>query len=311
MIHENLSTFYGMPVEDYQPSAGAAQVSRTAYRLRIDWEKYEEGITFADLFDQYICDQHVTNTQALVIGDWGGTAEGNESDAIVEALVSARDKLPNLKALFIGDLIGEGAGISWIMQSDMSPIWSAFPALEEFGVRGGSGLQLGRPSHANLKKLVIETGGLSVRVVQEVCSAQLPELTHLELWLGDPSYGADATVDDLRPLLEGGLFPKLTYLGLRNTELADDIARALPGAGVIQQIDTLDLSLGTLTNEGAEALAANQELSRLKKLDIHHHFVGPEAVAKLNGLGIEIDASDEQTADEYDGEIYRYVYASE
>jgi Leucine Rich repeat len=197
------------------------------------------------------------------------------------------------------------------VQSDVSPLLTAYPQLEYLQVRGNQGLSLGALQHDRLKSLVVETGGLSVNVVREVCNAQLPELEHLELWLGIEDYGGDTTVDDLQPILSGQLFPKLRYLGLRDSEIADEIAIALASAPVLEQIQVLDLSLGVLRDVGAEALIDNAAIAQLEKLDIHHHYVSEELVARLEELGIELDASDRQEEDEYDGESYFYVAVSE
>jgi hypothetical protein len=65
----------------------------------------------------------------------------------------------------------------------------------------------------------------------------------------------------------------------------------------------LDLSLGALTDRGAEALLAAPGLARLKKLDIHHHFVSPALVQRLMALGIQVDARD--------SDAHRYVAHAE
>ena len=44
----------------------------------------------------------------------------------MEALVSARDKLPNARAIFLGDITMEGE-ISWIEQTDVSPVLGNAP----------------------------------------------------------------------------------------------------------------------------------------------------------------------------------------
>jgi hypothetical protein len=109
--------------------------------------------------------------------------------------VAARDHLPNLTAIFLGDIIIEENEISWINQSDVSPLFTAYPALEHFRVRGGNGLIVGSIRHERLKSLIIESGGLPAQVVRDVAAATLPALEHLELWLGTEEYGGDAPID--------------------------------------------------------------------------------------------------------------------
>jgi hypothetical protein len=223
------------------------------------------------------------------------------SEPVVEALVAARDQLPNLNAIFLGDITYEECEVSWIHQSDLSPIFNAYTKLEIFAVRSGEDLSLGHLKSEHLKNLVIQTGGLDVSVVREVLNADLPNLEHLELYLGTDNYGANTQIDDLAPLLRGELFPKLTYLGLRNSDLSDALAGVLVNAPILERIKTLDLSLGTLSDEGAKVFSSAAKLGTLEKLDIHYHFVGEEALHELKThlrkLKIKIDASDAQGAD--------------
>jgi hypothetical protein len=73
----------------------------------------------------------------------------------------------------------------------------------------------------------------------------------------------------------------------------------------------LDLSLGTLSDAGAAALLSNPAIARLKKLDLHHHYCAPKMVAKLKALPIEVDVSDPQEPDVWDGEEHRFVAVGE
>src|SRR5262249_31160352 len=129
------------------------------------------------------------------------------------------------------------------------------------------------------------------------------------LWLGTRNYGATTTVRDLTPLLTGNLFPKLRYLGLRDSEIADEIALALAQGQILERIRVLDLSLGTLTDIGAAALVASPAVKRLEKLDIHHHYCSKDMVERLKGLGIVIDARDAQSP--HDNDDSRYVAVGE
>src|SRR5207249_2377581 len=165
--------------------------------------------------------------------------------------------------------------------------------------------------HPRLKSLILQSGGLPGSVVRAVAAAELPELEHLELWLGEDQYGGSATLADLAPILSGTRFPKLRYLGLRDAEEADQIAAAVATAPVTERIRVLDLSLGTLSDQGAMSLLASPAVARLEKLDIHHHFCSEAMVEKLNGLGIVLDAGDRQDERRYHGDSGRYVRSEE
>jgi hypothetical protein len=317
-IGSHATTFGGKRVRAYNPDKGLQDAGRICPRLALSLDELEEaegaedGNLFTDRLAAFLAESDVSKVTALVIGNWEHFDEGeSDSGFIVEALVAARAKLANLKALFLGDIISKECEISWIHQSDVSPLFKAYPTLEEFRVRGANSLTLGKVKHKALKSLAIESGGLPAAVVREVCAANLPELEHLELWLGAERYGGDATVQDLKPLLAGKKFPKLRYLGLRDSEKADEVAAAVAKAPVLERIAVLDLSLGNLTDEGAQALLDSPAVAKLKKLDLHHHYISRAMVKKLKALGTQVDASEVQKPWVYEDEVYRFIAVSE
>jgi hypothetical protein len=229
---------------------------------------------------------------------------------VVQLLVSSQARLPRLRGIFIGDMVSEENEISWIIQSDLSPLLVAYPGLEQLRLRGTEQLGFGgRLAHDHLKSLTIETGGLPPRLFQEVLASQLPALESLELWLGTPSYGGDVTVADLQPLLSGNLFPALKHLGLRDSEIADDVAAALATAPLLSRLDSVDLSLGTLTDTGGESLLGSPACKSLKHLDLHRHFLSQGMMASLQREFPNVDVSDAQGDDT--SEEDRYVAVSE
>jgi hypothetical protein len=294
-FNEHRFSFAGKKVRDFTQEA-FPDLAEFAVRVKLE---YDEGKTWAEKFQKLLELPNAKDLTALVIGSWD--AENmfeTGSQMVVETLVAARDQLPNLTAIFLGDITYEECEVSWIHQSDLSPIFNAYPKLEFFAVRGSNDLTLGHLKSEYLKHLVIQTGGLDVSVVREVLNADLPNLEHLELYLGTDNYGANTQIDDLAPLLRGDVFPKLTYLGLRNSDLSDVLAGVLVNAPILERLKTLDLSLGTLSDEGAKVFSSAEKLGSLEKLDIHYHFITEEALgvlkAHLRKLKIKIDASDPQ-----------------
>jgi predicted DNA-binding WGR domain protein len=296
------------PAKKKGPAAGPPTV---VYRLALTYRDEDAQKSLSDVLAAFLADPAAATAPGLVIGHWGGVDSVDEdSAAIVEALVAARDQLPNLKHLFLGDIVMEENEVSWIQQSDVSPLLEAYPQLEELRVRGANDLSFGALKHKKLKTLAVECGGLPVNVLREICAARLPALEHLELWLGEEGYGWNGTVEDLQPILSGKLFPKLRYLGLRDSAIANEVAAAVAKAPVLKKVRVLDLSLGNLGDEGAEALLASPDLAKLEKLDIHHHFVSNPVVAKLKALGIEVDASERMKPWDFDPD-YRYIAVGE
>jgi len=308
MIAAHATEFAGLPVRDFSRKRRIVDPTGTIYRLSTD---YDAEDPFTDLLSRFLEDPNAGRVPGLVIGAWQGDESDASSEPIVEALVAARETLGSLRALFLGDIISEENEISWIQQSDVTPLFEAYPNLEIFRVRGGSNLAIGTIRHENLRSLIVETGGLDAEVVRGIRSSDLPRLEHLELWLGSDGYGGNVTVADLEPILQGDQFPALVYLGIRNCEKADEFARALAKAPILERLEVLDMSMGNLSDEGALALAESPAVAGLDLLDIHFHYVSEEAVGKLETLGIKVNADDRQEPDDYGGETSRYIAVSE
>ena len=305
-IHEHLDTFFGLPVRNF--SAGSELKAPIQAAYRVSCEDYDDSEGFSTVFAELIADPLVSEIEALIVGCWDGGFEGGESTGAVEMLVSARDHFPKLRALFFGDIICEESEISWINQSDVSAIFSAYPKLEYFGIRGSNGLSLGSISHYSLKTLVIESGGLPAEVMKEIANAHLPNLEKLELWLGDEGYGNSIDEETLKQLLYSNAFPKLKSLGLCNDDEADTTAQIVAQSEILKRLETLDLSRGAIGDDGAKALLASPFIKFLKKLDVHHHYIADELTQQLQSLGIEVDTTEKMGNSD---EEYRMITASE
>lgn len=309
-VNDNFEVFCGKSVEDYDPATGIADPVNHAYRIRISYDEFESKTSIESKIEQFANDPKAGQVTELIIGAFDFESS-TSSAGIVAALVSAKDKLSNLLHLFVGDITYEESEISWIQQSDVSPLFDAYPKLLHFQVRGGNDLSLGKLTHANLETLIVETGGMPPNVVREVCYATLPNLRKLELWLGSDDYGFESSIDDLAPLMSDKLFPKLKSLGLCDSILSDEIAQKLNGAPVMNIIEELDLSMGTLSDVGGQALLDNPAVKKLKSLNLNHHYMTDGMMSKLKTLGIPVDVGGQEEADEDDGEVYRYVEVAE
>jgi hypothetical protein len=184
------------------------------------------------------------------------------------------------------------AEVSWIEPADPGPVLAAFPTLVEFGVRGSvTGIE--PLVHDTLRELTFQAGGLPPQTVRAIGRSRLPALTGLDLYLGTERYLGGATPEDLADILSGAAFPNLRHLGLRNAEDTDNLAAALAHAPVVAQLESLDLSLGMLADEGVAALLAGQPLTHLRRLDLHHHWIGEEMIERLRqalpGVDVNVD----------------------
>ena len=308
---EALSTFIGERVADFREKKSIKGKSVVRVRVSYDDEDDDDGEpNFGDRLSAFLASDAAPATKGLILGTYdleGGCSGGGAYDEIVKC----KDRLPNLKALFLGDIVQEECEISWIHQSDVSGMLQAFPQLEMLRIRGVDGLAISIPQHAQLRALAIESGGLPVSVISQICRGKFPELEYLELWLGTPDYSGDCRVNDLQPLLKGTLFPKLKYLGLRNAEIADDIAAVIVTSPIVDQLEILDLSLGNLSDVGGNALLHLASKTNLKRLDLHHHYISKPLQKKLKQLPFPVDLSDAQTVDEDNEFSGRFISVSE
>ncbi|MDX3071286.1 STM4015 family protein [Streptomyces sp. MI02-7b] len=317
---EHLETLHGLPVHTLPGTDAADLPAAGDVAWRLDCYATDEE-PFADLWRAFTGAVDTERVRALVIGPWWHD-EYTELRPALDLLLADAARFPALRALFLADVIGEECEISWLQLTDVTPVLERFPLLEELGVRGGDSQGLGdepltlRPvRHEGLRVLRFESGGLPGQVVRAVGACELPALERLELWLGVSEYGGDATVADLAPLLAGGRYPALRHLGLQDSELQDEIAAAVASAPVVAQLESLSLSMGTLTDTGAEALLSGQPLTRLKRLDLHHHYLSEAVVERLRGVfgatGTEVDLSEPRTPHRRRDEEWRYVAVSE
>jgi hypothetical protein len=303
MVSEHVQTFLNKPVQDYLPPT-TIDPEKFVYRLRVDYD--DEGVTISDLLEAFVRDPQAAQVKELIIGQFN--LESSESSfEVIDKMVALKEHFKGLKALFIGDITYEECEISWINQTDITPILKVFPALEHLQIRGGEGLSFSDLQHDQLKTLIIETGGLPLTVVSQVNAARLPNLEKLELWLGSENYGFDSSVEDFAPILSGKLFPKLTHLGLMDSELQDKIAIAVAQSPVLKQLKVLDLSKGTLTDEGAAALLNSEGVRKLEHLNLRYHFLSEGMMEQLKKLGISINLDDKQESEDED----RYIEVAE
>jgi len=304
---ENITEWFGKKVEAYDLNS-TPDFKNKLYRLGFNWDDEVELIDqVKDFFNKLDTDQ----VEAFIFGCYGESCESDDAVPAYNELIRNAAKLPNLKGLFFCDAEQEDSEISWISHGDIPSVLKAFPNIEELIIRGNEELKLGNPDLKKLKKLVIETGGLSGSVVRDIANSDFPELEHLELWLGTDNYGGDVTAEDLTPILNQCPFPKLKYLGIRNAEEIDKLAPLIANSPLLGKIKKLDLSLGAMTDEGANAFAGNQNLYSLESIDFHHHFLSDDMMKKLQLLPCNVNVSGKEEADVYDDEVYRYIAVSE
>ena len=223
-------------------------------RFEYTYSDYDEDDKNAEtMIEDIMNDPEFSGFEELGIGDWGGAWE-ESAQPLIDGMIENKEKFSHIKSLFIGDMDFESCEVSWIMQADYSKLWEAMPQLEKIVIKGSADLELGNIEHDNLQHFEIICGGLPKDNIASVKNAKLPSLQTLLLYIGVDDYGFDGDISTIKDLLANSDFPKLTYLGLTDSEIQDEITEAVFDSKYISQITTLDLSMGSLTDKGGRRL---------------------------------------------------------
>ncbi|MGW1812943.1 STM4015 family protein [Streptomyces sp. NPDC002125] len=313
----HVEQFHGLPVFTFPPYADPSDLpAADAVAWRLHCGPYPTDESSRPYWKRFTDSVDLGQVRALILGSpWYDDQGGGDLDE----LTGLRTRFTGLEAVFLGDLEDEEAMISTIELDDLTELLEAFPGLRELAVRGGDGLAFPTTGHANLRVLRVESGGLSPKAAAQIAAASLPSLERLDLWLGDEEYGGGTTAEDLAPLLDGVGKPALRHLGLQNSTIQDELAAALASAPVVRRLTSLSLSMGTLGDEGAEALLGGQSLAHLRELDLSHHYLSQDMMLRLwtelepQGVRVNLTARQEEEENVYveEGEPLRYIAVSE
>ena len=228
----------------------------------------------------------------------------NEDDLqnLIDAL--AKNAPPTLRKLSLGDNVDQ---ISWHHTGSLAKLWNGVPNLKTLEIETGE-FEVGKMEAPSLERAIFITGGLSKSCGKGIATASMPKIKHLEIYYGTDEYGGECSLSEVQPLLDRTDLTNLTYLGLKNSEFADEIASAMKGAKVLKTLKTLDLSLGTMTDAGAEALAAAKDsLAHLEVLDLTRNFLSAKGIKAVKGICKKVITSEQEDSDD----DYRYVAISE
>lgn len=208
---------------------------------------------------------------------------------------------------------------SWRSIGDLSKLWAIAPQLREIRLKGsgnddGNSTRLGTVVAPHLEKFVHISSGLDKNVPIQLGKASLPELRHLELYIGEEDYGNNCTMRSFAGILEGKGMPRLEYLGLVNSEWERELISALAKAPIVKRIRTLDLTKGTMWREGAQALIEHAAAFRhLELLDLRDNYLGGELAAAIKGAipCANVTGQKELDDDDEDDDPYRYITVGE
>lgn len=242
---------------------------------------------------------------------WAAYYGGDEEESLsykecIYSLICAYDQLINLKALFLADESNDHGERRWeykrykIQMDETSVLLEAYPKLEVLRLQGKGCLDFSHPiKHNCLKTLIIETKELEYQTLEKIIMFNLPQLEYLELWLGrdydykgkryrDEKNDLDLLTDLLMPLLFEDSFPKLKYFGFCGCEWADDFVAFFKNSPILERLRILNLTRGSLSDEGAEILLNTPAINQLHTLDVSMNILSPEMANKLSELNCNV-----------------------
>ena len=244
------------------------------------------------------------------IGKIEGLAIGANVTDYVTRLISAKNKLKNLKRLIIGNKLIDGEEELDIVECrypdsftnkkrgyfkqniNLNRILSSFPSLELLILRGKISVTDGELEHQNLKILMIEGLGVSDKTLEDLFRVKLPLLSRLDIWIGTRywRWGNRRDFDDepdemnksiFAPLFSCQIYPKLIHLALIDADFTDEIAYEIAASDILKNLEVLDLSRGSLTDEGADILINSKYINHLKTLDLSGHYCSMRTVKNV------------------------------
>lgn len=281
--------------------------------MRLSHDEYSEDDEEDGSFDGRlvdILDQVLKHPSGRYITELAFQSNGDPTDGDLQDLINLLGKKApaTVRKLTFGDNVDQ---ISWHHTGKLGKLWQGVPNLRVLEIESGD-FDVGAMDAPALERAVFITGGLAKGCAKNLAAAKIPNIRHLEIYFGTERYGGNTTIKEVRPLLARTDLPRLEYLGLKNSEFANDLARALPGAKILKNLKTLDLSLGTMTDEGAQALAAAKDsLKHLECLDLTRNYLTKAGIAAVKGLCKKVITDKQQTPSVYGDETYYYVAISE
>jgi uncharacterized protein (TIGR02996 family) len=219
--------------------------------------------------------------------------DDNPAENVLQGAVDAIAELsiPTLRRLHLGYFeYPDSAQIMSrpaVVVADLTELWRALPRLQKIVMYNK--FTLGEIVHDKLEHVEVRSKGLPGTVARSVSAAELPALRHLEIWYGAETLGGDTSFLDIAPLLTRHDLPALRYLGLKSCEFTDEICDGIAKTRLLRQLEVLDLSMGTMSDAGVDAILQSAAAFRhLKRIDVSNNWITGAALTRLRALGPEI-----------------------
>ena len=273
LLEGHADALFGRLAPLLKPDAGLSVTWHLGFlkSVRVGRASYDSALDVGETLGAVLALPVAEHLEAITIGlceepDGEGDCQG-AIDAVVEAKPRA------LKSLFLGDFESDQSDISATQVGDLTSLYAAVPGLRSLKLRG-AGATLDQIVLPELREFTFESGGLGEDCVSAICKARWPKLERLTVWFGSDNYGSEGDFSMLEPLLRGRGLAQLKHLGLANCEFITGNIEPLAKAKVLAQLESLDLSLGVLGDEDAEAFVRQADaFKHLGQLDVSENFL--------------------------------------
>ena len=243
---------------------------------------------------------------------------GDQDNVLMADLILRAGPRPPLRRLVLADFDHskiDNIDISRAPLGDLSGLGQRYPLLEEVELKGRGDVVLGELSLPRARRFALRTSSLTRATLASILAAPWPELVELELWTGTEDHGGDVEPVDLDPLFAIGRFPKLRTLRLMNAMFTDELCAKIAAWPQARMLETLDFSLGTMSDVGAALLVGTRgRLAHLEELRVAECCLTPGGLAGLRDAGFPVDDQATHPARDHrnrEQKSQRYVSVSE
>ena len=305
----------------YYPSAPELEVARNKLIATILNDGYVETKpqelfpnTIEDFYDEPVIETAIENLKEhkecehFSLITWNDPAEDGLDD-LLTYFIENKKEYQHIEHFTFGNMDYEICEMSWIVQSDYSEFFKAFPSIKSFSAQGVLSNPLQKMDLPQLEILELWSSGLSKETLTTISQSNLPNLKKLNLLVGVEDYGCDVNSLDIKNVLANTNFTNLINLGICNISPDNfgEILEAIIESKYASQLKVLDLSKSVSMDKDATYLLEHiDKLKNIKYIDLHYNFFTPTMIKKLQKCPITINVSENEKPeyDDDDNQLY-------
>lgn len=269
---------------------------RYGYEPRLDDEEESSTEALAALLADFLAHPSARFLRDLTVREvWSDVDDEAVLDPIVRAIAETEGPYDALRTLSLEK--EDETYASWEI-TNADPLFLDLPALESLAIRAEF-LSVGELGDPRLRHLRLEhcvTSG----VLRAIARTTWTELIELDL---DLSRAANSPSDLAALFSSPERVPRLRRLRLRGANHTDELADLLLESRMIDGLEVLDLSGGSMSDDVARTFASRAGVfARMKRLDVSGNMMTRDGYDALRSLPCKVVFGEQvQAEDRYDG----------